>query len=226
MTVSSCLHSGNQKAQSRLVQIENGSEILGAIFTDLDLRRIESEGKTLEEVLGGRLKAAAAKLTDDSVGDAMVMAKLDSMLGKSLYSLGHFEESIDLFKKATAIRLKALGPDDRETLATQHNLAEGYVLAGKYDEAIRIHRQTLERTQAILGPTHVDTLASMKDLGNVYVAKGEIDTGVPLIAESLRLSRLTLEPESELILTGTNSLAVAYQYQREYARPCRCSRRR
>jgi eukaryotic-like serine/threonine-protein kinase len=199
------------KAEKRLVQIEKGADLLGWIFKDLDLRSVEGDGKTLEQVLGQRLKDAAAKLNKDDVGDPVMTAKLQSLLGESLYSLGYVDESIELFESSTKTNQEQLGPDDPITLTTFHNLAECYVMAGKYDKAIPIHKTTLDRSKATLGPEHYDTISSTKDLGNAFVYVNDYDSGIPLLEEALRLSRKTVGESDTLLLTAMNSLAVAYQ---------------
>jgi eukaryotic-like serine/threonine-protein kinase len=199
------------KAEKRLVQIEKGADLLGWIFKDLDLRSVEGDGKTLEQVLGQRLKDAAAKLNKDDVGEPLMMAKLQSLLAESLYSLGFVDESIELFENSTKTNQEQLGPDDPVTLTSFHNLAESYVMAGKYDKAIPIHKTTLERSKAKLGPEHYDTISSTKDLGNALVYANEYDAGIPLLEEALRLSRKTVSESDTLLLTAMNSLAVAYQ---------------
>jgi eukaryotic-like serine/threonine-protein kinase len=199
------------QAEKRLVQIEKGADLLGWIFKDLDLRSVEGEGKTLEQVLGQRLKDAAAKLNKDDVGDPRMTAKLQSLLGESLYSLGYVDESVELFKNSTKTNQEHLGPDDPVTLTSFHNLAESYVMAGKYEKAIPIHKTTLDRSKATLGPEHYDTISSTKDLGNAYVYANDYGSGIPLLEEALRLSRKTVGEGDTLLLTAMNSLAVAYQ---------------
>lgn len=200
----------NQQAQKRLVQIENGAEVLGSIFQDIDLRRIEGEGQTLEQALGERLKDAAEQLVVDDVGDQSVTAKLQTILGQSLHNLGHFDEAISLFEDATEAYTESLGPDDRVTLAARHNLAECYVLGGEYKKAIAIHEDTLERSRRALGESDIDTVGSMKDLGNAYIYDGRFADGIPYLEEALRLARKTLGEENDLTMTAINSLAFGY----------------
>ena len=202
----------NLRAQKRLEQIEIGADVLGSIFADLDLRKVEGDGKTLEQVLGERLKNAAALITtSDAIGDPLVSAKLQSLLGKSLYSLGYVDEPISLFEASVAAYLEQLGPDAPETLTARHNLAESYVFAGRYGDAIPMHKDTLQRSRKTLGPEHYDTLGTLKDLGNAYIATNDYAAGIPLLEETLKLVREHVEPSDQLSLTAMNSLAVAYQ---------------
>jgi len=202
----------NRNAQNRLKQIEKGSTLLGTIFRDLNLTNIEGEGKTLEIVLGERLKEAAAKLDQEEVGDPLVVAKLQGILGESLISLGYANEAIELLKKAAVTNAKLLGATHATTLTDQHNLAEAYSLAGEYKSAVKIHKETLEATRATLGEEHRDTIASIKDLGNAHVANQDYQAGIPLLEEALRLCRAHLDEEDNLTLYAMNSLAVGYSY--------------
>lgn len=199
------------QAIKRLEQIQAGTDILGWIFKDIDLREVQEGGKTLEQILGERLKTAASKLSDEAVGDKLVVANLQGILAESLSSFGHIDEAIQLLEKATATRETLQGPDHQETLIAQHNLAECYIIAGQYERAIPIHEQTLQRSRKTLGDTHYDTLSSLKELGNAYIYVSNFDKGIPLLEEAVRLCRKHIGEGDELLMTALNSLAVGYQ---------------
>ena len=115
----------NEQAQKRLHQIEKGSEILASVFTDLDPRAEEKEGRPLRAILGDRLDRAAADLEGDAVGDPLVVARLQDRLGRTYRALGHAARAKALFTKALAIRRAQLGADHADTLAIMSQQALG-----------------------------------------------------------------------------------------------------
>src|SRR5262249_58317213 len=71
-------------AQKRLGQIERGAEFLASVFRDVDPAAEEKEGVTLRVLLGQRLGKVAQQLEGEAVGDPLVVARLQHLLGASL----------------------------------------------------------------------------------------------------------------------------------------------
>src|SRR5438445_329773 len=80
-----------EEAQTRLAQIEKGTEILASVFRDLDPNAADKEGVTLRALLVKRLGEAAQQLEGEAVGDPLVVAQLQHVLGISLHELGHLK---------------------------------------------------------------------------------------------------------------------------------------
>src|SRR5688572_4977235 len=93
-----------EEVQTRLAQIEKGTEILASVFRDLDPMAAENEGVTLRVLLVRRMGEAARHLEGEAVGDPLVVARLQHVLGISLHELGHREEAEGLLVKAGQTR--------------------------------------------------------------------------------------------------------------------------
>ena len=109
--------------------------------------------KPLEAVLAGRLINAAEQLEGESIGAPVVVAELQNRLGSSLLSLGFAPQAIPIIEKSRTIRVKLLGPDHPETLASMNNLAKGYKDAGNLDLALPLFEETLKLRKSSLAPT-------------------------------------------------------------------------
>ncbi|WP_419469331.1 tetratricopeptide repeat protein [Candidatus Frankia alpina] len=76
-------------------------------------------------------------------------------------------------------RLRILGPDHPDTLASRSNLAGAYQSAGRLDQAIDLHEQTLTDRLRILGPDHPHTLTSRNNLAAARAARDHDQAAQP-----------------------------------------------
>jgi eukaryotic-like serine/threonine-protein kinase len=200
-----------EQALRRLTQLSQNNAILSGIFTDLDLRQIEKEGKNLQLVLGERLQQAARQLQGEAVGDPLVVADLQNSLGISLLHFGRHAEAIPLLEEALATRRRDLGPDNPDTLYNMNILARCYQAAGRLDLALPLLEESFKLSKAKLGADHIETLRSMNNLGVAHRAAGKPDLALPLWEEALKLQKVKLGADHQDTLACRNNLAMAYQ---------------
>ena len=107
---------------------------------------------------------AASDLEEDLTEDPLLKAKLLHAIGESMQSLGIYDQGVRVHKSALQIRMRELGEEHPDTMASMANLAALHFQAGDHDEALRLFiRSTALRTK-VLGEEHPDTLKSMNDL--------------------------------------------------------------
>jgi serine/threonine protein kinase/tetratricopeptide (TPR) repeat protein len=200
------------QTQTRLEQIQKGNKLLGSIFADLDLHKLNEEGQKLELVLGERLKAAAAGLKGDTIGDPRVVAELQAVLAESLRGLSYYREAIGLDEEARATCTRLLGPEHYDTLTCMVNLGKDYVHAGQFDKALPLLEEALARVRATLGAEHPLTLGCMGSLATAYQEAGQIHKGVPLLEETFTFMKKKHGPDHPTTLVSMNNLATAYQH--------------
>ena len=199
-----------ETAQKRLEQIENGAEILGAIFQDLDPRAEEKEGRPLRAILGDRLDRAAIDLEGESVGDPPVVAGLQVRLGRAYRALGHAAKAEPLFAKALKIRQSIFGPDHADTLATMFQQALVLHDVGDLRKAIALYEQVKEAQARIRGIDHEETLATTQKLAEAYDLAGRSTESSKLL-EHVRDVRLrTLGPDDDLTVSALERLSATY----------------
>jgi serine/threonine protein kinase/tetratricopeptide (TPR) repeat protein len=199
------------QAQKRLAQIEKANEILGSIFKNLNPLEIARNERPLQAILLEKLDKAVEQLEGDSIGDPLVVAKIQEQFGISLLGLGDPGKAILLYEKALATRSDTLGPEHPDTITTRLNLAAAYGEAGQWDKALPLEEQTFQLRKAKLGIEHPDTITSMNNLANAYHAVNELDKALPLYEQTLKLAEVTFGREHPHTLTTMNGLARAYQ---------------
>lgn len=105
---------------------------------------------TVEELLD----RAAAKIDEAFADQPEVQAAIRTTIGSTYTELGELAKAEPLLRRAWESRLKALGPEHRDTLTTMNELALVLQGQGKFAEAETIHRQVLEARRGILRPEH------------------------------------------------------------------------
>ncbi len=199
------------RAERRLGQVEGFNEILGSIFKELNPRIAEKEGKKLQELLGERLDDATARIDGESIGDPLMVARMQMTLGESQLGLGYPAKAISLFAKALDTFTRMLGPDHPETLVSMSQLAAAYKEGGRLADAVELAERTFEVRKAKLGPDSVETLTSMNNLAQIYQAAGRTTDAVEFAERTFEARKAKLGLDSVETLTSMNNLAQTYQ---------------
>ena len=81
---------------------------------------------------------------------------------------GRYAEAEPLYKRALAIREKALGPDHPDVAPSLNNLAALYDPQGQYAQAEPLYKRSQEIREKALGPNHPDVATSLNNLAVLY----------------------------------------------------------
>ena len=204
------------QAQTRLAQLRKGTEILAGVFADLDPMAAETAGVTFRDLLCRRLIQAAQQLEGDALGDPLVVARLQHVLGSSLFKMGHREQAEELLVGALRTRERMLGADHLETAATRHHLAMLYREHGEYALAEKLYKDALAVRTARLGAEHVDTAATKHHLAMVYSSQRNLPLAEALLTEVLAIRTAKLGAEHPDTLTTQHRLAALYRSLGKY----------
>ena len=131
---------------------------------------------------------------------------------------GRYAEAEPLYKRALAIREKALGPDHPDVGTSLNNLAELYRAQGRYAEAEPLYKRALAIREKALGPDHPDVGTALNNLAELYRAQGRYAEAEPLFKRALAIREKALGPDHPDVGTSLNNLAVLYFVQRDWAR--------
>ena len=200
-----------RQAETNLAFATKGNEILGSVFEGLDPDADYATVAELRDALRHNLNRAVRELDGAAIGDPLIVAAMQTRLGKSLTELGEAADAIAVLKKSADTRKARLGPDHPDSLASMHELAWAYLRAGKLDLAVPLHYEALKIRKARLGPDHPDSLISMNTLALAYMSAGKLDLAVPLQEEALKIQKAKLGPDHPDTLTSMHNLAVAYR---------------
>jgi serine/threonine protein kinase len=200
-----------EQTKRRLDQIEKGVDLLASLLAGINPRNEAKGGPTLYEQLRDRAGQAADELDAEAVGDALAVARLQTVLGETLRELGDFPKAIAVLEKARATRERELGEDHPDALASRNGLAGAYRAAGRLDLAVPLFERTLKACEAKLGDDHPNTLASRNNLALAYRDVGRLDLAVPLYERTLKAREDKLGDDHPDTLTSRNNLALVYK---------------
>ncbi len=206
-----------EEGQKRLAQIERGTEILASAFRDLNPEAADKEGVSLRALLSRWMSDAAQQLEGETVGDPLLVARLQHVLGISLRELGYLEHAERVLVKACQTRERLLGADNLDTVATKHHLAVLYRERGKYALAETLYKEVLQFRTAQLGTDHPDTLATQHGLAVLYHSQGEYVPAQALYKQVLAARIAQLGAHHLDTLTTQSRLAALYRTQGKHA---------
>jgi eukaryotic-like serine/threonine-protein kinase len=197
-------------ARNRLEQLSRANDLLASIFLDLH-PRAENNRQPLGALLGDRLDRAATQLDGEAVGDPVMVANLQGVLGNSLTNLGHYNKAIAVLSRALKTREAALGADDPSTFVVRANLAEAYRSAGRHAEAITMLEEILKRHEKVGGADNSDTLSARSNLAAAYASARRYDDAIALNREVLARRESKLGADHVHTLNSRNNLADLYR---------------
>ncbi|KAJ4305590.1 hypothetical protein N0V90_001121 [Kalmusia sp. IMI 367209] len=140
--------------------------------------------------------------------DDAEMLKAWALLGRVLDYQGLYVKAERLHRRVLQGRVRMLGHEHPDTLASMNNLASALDDQGKYGEAEVIARKTLALRKIVLGPKHLDTLQSMNLLAVVLSNNGMLKEAEAMHRETLALRKTVLGPEHPHTLNSMDNLAL------------------
>ncbi|HEX2475696.1 MAG TPA: serine/threonine-protein kinase [Lacipirellulaceae bacterium] len=202
-----------EKAQARLAQIENATDILASVFENLDPIAAEKSGVSSRELLSRRLSDTAQQLEGEAVGDPLIVARLQHLLGIVLRELGHLEQAERVLVEACGTRDRLLGAAHLDAVASKHELARLYSKQAKHALAETLHKEVLAIRTVKLGADNLDTLATKHHLAWLYNSQEKYALAETLCKEVLAIRTVKLGADNLDTLATKHLLALVYRHQ-------------
>jgi len=200
----------NREAQAA----ERVSDFLVEAFKVSDPDQSRGNKITAREVLDN----GARRIETELANQPSLQARLMFTMGNVYEGLGLYEPAKQLFEKAIRLQQRVLGPDNRETLASQHLLARTLEYQAQYADAEKLYRETLQRQERVLGPTNIETLRTKSSLGMLYAEQGRYADAEKLLTKVAEdLTRVSGRDNPETLRT-LHSLAIAYDGEHQFAK--------
>jgi tetratricopeptide (TPR) repeat protein len=130
------------------------------------------------------------------VGDPLVVARLQHLLGILLRDQGHPEQAELVLVTASRTRERLLGADDPNTVETKHDLAMLYHFQGKHALAEALYQEVLASRTAHLGADDIYTVCTQYDLAMLYRDMKKVEQAIPLLEETVKRCKATKIPNA------------------------------
>ena len=155
------------------------------------------------------LDAAVPKLAERFRGRPRAEAVAREAIGNTYRMIGDYRNGEVQLRRAVELRRRALGPDQEDTLRSQHGLAKLLLANEQADEAESLLEETVRSRQVRLGSEHRDTLASLSLLGVAHARTGHLPESVRTLEKALKSQRTLLGPDDPDSLDTLDSLGNA-----------------
>jgi len=145
-------------------------------------------------------------------GDTQLSLNVLNSLAIAYDGLKKYKEEAALSKEIYERRLRLLGPDHPDTIASMQNLAFVYYRLGQNREAEDLQRRGLEIGRRVQGADHPSTLLALGNLANTLLAEGRASEAEPLQREALAGRRKTLgpdHPETQFAIENLGNILLA-----------------
>jgi CHAT domain-containing protein/Tfp pilus assembly protein PilF len=132
-------------------------------------------------------------------------------------ALGKYADAEGLFKRALAIKEKALGADHPDVANSLHNLAIVYEEQAKYADAEGLFKRALAIWEKALGKDHPDVANTLNSLAVVYWKQGKYADAEGLYKRTLTIKEKALGADHPDVAATLANLAGVYKEQGKYA---------
>ncbi|MCA9309743.1 MAG: tetratricopeptide repeat protein [Phycisphaerales bacterium] len=175
--------------------------ILGDIY--FEISELDNASQQMEQAL--------AIFQETRGDDAIETWRQVGSLGVLRTVQGRDAEAEDLTRRAIEGMTRIVGPDDRETLRAQSNLA-GILLdeaVGKFDEGEVLAREVNRRTTELFGEKDPQAIATIITLGDIGLMRNDYEEARAQYGRAADLRREVLGPDHPDTLSALNNLALA-----------------
>ncbi len=90
----------------------------------------------------------------------------------SLYRQGHYDQAVEMAKKALQVAEQTEGPNHPSVAAPLNNLATMFSTQGQYVQAEPLYNRSLAINEQALGPDHPNVAQDLEDLAALYRKSG------------------------------------------------------
>ncbi len=170
-------------------------------IANADLGNVEESEELYEQAI-----TAQSKLTgpdhplsialQSDMGWMLYWTSMNGDGGASERSKTRIARAAELTKHALDTRLRILGEEHKDTLASMSNLSTMYKQQGRHDEAEALAFRSLELSARVLGEDHPDTIVSIANCGNLLRGRGKFEQALVLLKRAVDASRRALSPDN------------------------------
>ena len=185
------------------------TQFMTGMFKVSDPSESRGNSVTAREILD----KASTQIESGLANDPEAQAKLMVVMGNVYKSLGLYPKSEPMLRKALDTQRRTLGPTARETLRTQHDLANVLIDEGHPDDAEKVARETVDLQRSTYGPKDPDTLSSLIALSNILNEQGKFADAEQLNRQLLPVAEKALGADDKIAVKARTNLAISLAQQ-------------
>ena len=129
---------------------------------------------------------------------------------------GKYDQALEYYQKALAIRLKKLGADHPNVADYYNNIAIVYNNQGKHDQALEYYQKALAIYLKKLGVNHPNVASCYNNIAAVYNYQGKYDQALEYSKKALKIRLKKLGVDHPDVAFCYNNIANVYAKQDKY----------
>jgi len=167
--------------------------------------------------VSGALDRTAARIDGTFAGQPLVEAGVREAVGTAYMGLLLWDKAATQFDRAVAIRRRAQGDEDSDTLKALRRLVAIDANQRRWQPAEARMKQILEVQRRRSGPDHADTLQYTLDLAGIYLTWGKLEQAEPLAARAAEGRQRTLGPDHKDTIGALAIQVAIYAQEKKFA---------
>jgi serine/threonine protein kinase/Tfp pilus assembly protein PilF len=180
------------------------TEFMTSMFQVSDPSEARGNSITAREILDKSSKEIDTSLAKDP----QLQAEMMHVMGNVYQSLGLYSRAENLSRQAMGTRLRVLGPEAPDTLASEAQLARAIHQEGRYAEAEKLGRELLGVQSRVLGTNNRATLNTESDLARTLMEEGRFTEAEKTGRDALERQQHALGPDDPDTLESVSRMAV------------------
>ena len=137
-------------------------------------------------------------------------------MANAYYCKGEYATASEMYEKALAIHVGALGASHPTVGDTYNNMANVHYSKADYEPALELYQQALDVHLAALDKNHPKIGATYKNMGNVYFCKGDYEAALQMYRSALDIRIAAMGPNHIKVADIYSSMAIVCNCQRDY----------
>ncbi|MFO0867415.1 MAG: serine/threonine-protein kinase [Pirellulales bacterium] len=173
-----------EQAQQWLTKaVDTARQVPSAAWIRVDVARIYADQQQLDKalILLERLRDDCRQSSEYWVRDHLSTLEL---LAACYWGQGRLPAAAVACREAWQLRKEYYGPDHRETIVRQNELAKMHLSLQEFAQAITLFEEIAERSAAAQGRESNDARIIRGNLGFAYKSAGRVAEALPLLAEA------------------------------------------
>ncbi len=188
------------------------SEFLTNLFKVSDPGEARGNSVTARDLLD----EGAGRIEEDLASQPLVAARMMAVIGNVYVQLGLFEQAIEQFERALAVRDAVTGGDPAERFALLNQLSDAYLRQGRFDDAESTLLSNLALITEVLGEDDVRLAGTLRKLGDFYMHQRRLDDAEAMLLRGLPIRERAVGTDHPDYASHLTSLGIVYFEQHRY----------
>ncbi|MEM9385465.1 MAG: serine/threonine-protein kinase [Pseudomonadota bacterium] len=198
-----------ERAEQEALTSQQVSDFLTNLFKVSDPSEARGNSVTARDLLD----KGAQRISEDLQQQPLVATRMMGVIGTVYVQLGLFDEAIEQFEEAIALRDAVPGGDPAERFELRNVLGDAYLRRGRFDDAEFTLLDNLALITEVLGEDDKRMATTLRKLGDLYMRQRRLDEAEKALLRGLPIREKAVGTEHPNYASHLVSLGIVYSQQ-------------